>query len=95
MVEYPIHNMTTNIPTHTAKYIAERMRQDLEHAAEKAADYRTKAHTIRKQANEESFVPKAAIILKQAELNDAKADRWDAEFKVLENICITLTNAGV
>ena len=87
--------MTTNIPTHTAKYIAERMRQDLEHAAEKAADYRCKAHSIRKKANEESFVAKAAILLEHADLNDAKADRWDAEFKVLENICITLTNAGV
>jgi len=87
--------MTTNIPTHTAKYIAERMRQDLEHAAEKAADYRFKANSIRKQANEESFVPKAVILLEQADLSDAKADRWDAEFKVLENICITLTNAGV
>ena len=87
--------MTTNIPTHTAKYIAERMRQDLEHAAEKAADYRFKANSIRKQANEESFIPKAAILLEHADLNDAKADRWDAEFKVLENICITLTNAGV
>ena len=95
MVEYPIHNMTTNIPTHTAKYIAERMRQDLEHAAEKAADYRFKANSIRKQANEESFVAKAAILLEHADLNDAKADRWDAEFKVLEKICITLTNAGV
>jgi len=87
--------MTTNIPTHTAKYIAERMRQDLEHAAEKAADYRMEAHALRKQANEESFVPKAVILLEQADLSDAKADRWDAEFKVLENICITLTNAGV
>ena len=87
--------MTTNIPTHTAKYIAERMRQDLEHAAEKAADYRFKANSIRKQANEESFIPKAAILLEHADLNDAKADRWDAEFKVLEKICITLTNAGV
>ena len=87
--------MTTNIPTHTAKYIAERMRQDLEHAAEKAADYRFKANSIRKQANEESFVAKAAILLEHADLNDAKADRWDAQFKVLENICITLTNAGV
>jgi len=87
--------MTTIIPTHTAKYIAERMRQDLEHAAEKAADYRSEAHALRKRAAGIAIQEVRYGALEQADLLDAKADRWDAEFKVLENICITLTNAGV
>lgn len=87
--------MTTAIPTHTAKFIAERMRQDLEHAAEKAADYRSEAHALRKRAAEITIQSVRYGALEQADLLDTKADRWDAEFKVLENVCMTLTKAGV
>ena len=87
--------MTTAIPTHTAKFIAERMRLDLEHAAEKAADYRTKAHTVRGHGNDQPTPEGAAVFYFEADKLDAKADRWDAEFKVLENVCMALTKAGV
>ena len=87
--------MTTIIPTHTAKFIAERMRQDLEHAAEKASDYRMKAHAARKNGMMSKICEYAADCLATADRFDAKADRWDAEFKALETICRELTKAGV
>lgn len=87
--------MTTAIPTHTAKFIAERMRQDLEHAAEKAADYRTKAHTVRSHGNNQPTPEGAAVFYFEADKLDGKADRQDAEFSELERICTYLTRAGV
>lgn len=78
-----------------AEAIAERMRQDLEHAAEKSADYHIKASNLRVAGMKLESVEATAVYLAKAEESTRKGNRWDAEFKNLERICIALTRAGV
>lgn len=85
---------TTTIPTDIARILAERARQDLERAAEKAADYRNKANKLRWFGNNED-APLAAVYYAKANSMDLKAERFDAEFRQLESVCIALTKAGV
>lgn len=86
---------TTTIPTDIAKILAERAREDLEHAAEKHADCVTKAHGLRERGNKEQTPEAAAVYYSQAERMDRKAELFDAEFKELERICRVLFKAGV
>lgn len=86
---------TITIPTDIAKALAERAREDLEHAAEKHADYVTKAHELRQRGNKEESAEAAAVYYAEAERMDAKAERHETEFIDLERICIALTKAGV
>ena len=82
---------TTTIPTDIARILAERAREDLEHAAEQHADCVTKAHELRKAGDKEQTPEAAAVYYAQAERMDRKADIHDAEFKSLERVCIALT----
>lgn len=85
---------TVTLPADIAQLIGERMRADIEYAAEQAADYRTKAHGVRKSGNNQPNAECAAVFYAEADKLDRKADRWDAEFKTLERVCIALTRAG-
>ena len=85
----------TAIPTDIARLLAERAREDLEHAAEKHADCVTKAHELRKRGDKEDSAEVAAVYYIEADKMDAKAERITAEFKTLERICVALTKAGV
>ena len=87
-----IHTIT--LPADIAKAIAERMRQDLEHAAEKAADYRIKASNLNSAGMKQESDEASAVFFAEALTQDIKAERWDAQFKELEAICIALTRAG-
>ena len=87
---------TTTIPTDIATILAERAREDLEHAAEKHADCVTKAHISRKNAEAATNGSEyAAACLRDADKFEAEAAKWDAEFQSLERVCIYLTRAGV
>jgi hypothetical protein len=92
-----------SITLDTATAIANWMREDLDYAAEQAADKRTEAHMLRKQANallaenpeDIKDLPSASSLLNRANICDQRADMHDAHFKKLEAVCIELTRAGV
>lgn len=84
---------TVTIPADIAKALADRAREDLEHAAEKHADCVTKAHELRQRGNREESAEVAAVYYAEADRMDSRADRHDAEFKSLERICRALTAA--
>jgi hypothetical protein len=84
---------TVTIPTDIATILAERAREDLEHAAEKHADCVTKAHELRQRGNREESPEVAAVYYAEADHMDSRAERHDAEFKSLERICRALTAA--
>lgn len=87
---------TATIPADIAKELAEQVREDLEHTAEKSADYRTRAHCVRKQGMDAACNAEiAAVYFNEADKLDEKADRLDREFNRLERIAIALTKAGV
>ena len=95
MYAFPMKTIhTITIPSDIAKAIAERMRQDLEHAAEKAADYRIKASNLTTAGRKQKTPEARAVFFDEAEEQIMKAKRWDADFKELETICIALTRAG-
>ena len=73
------------------------MREDLDYAAEQAADKRTEAHMLRKQAEAFSAqgFPSAMALFNRANICDQRADMHDEHFKRLEAVCIELTRAGV
>jgi len=94
---------TVAISYNTATAIANWMREDLEHAAEQAADKRTEAHMLRKQAEsilgmnteDTKGLPSVSSLLNRANICDQRADMHDQHFKQLEAVCIELTRAGV
>jgi hypothetical protein len=85
---------TITLSLDIAEAIAERMREDIEHAAEKAADYRIKASNLTTEGRKQESPEAYAVFLARAEEQERKAKRWDADFKSLERICIALTDAG-
>ena len=85
---------TITIPADIAKLIAERMRADLDQAAEKVVDYRARAHSVREHGKDQPNAECAAVFFAEADKLDSKADRWDSEFNALERICVALTRAG-
>jgi hypothetical protein len=87
-------NETITLSLDIAKAIAERMREEIEHAAEKAADYRIMASNLTIAGLKQESAEACAVFLARAEENERKAKRWDADFKSLERICIALTDAG-
>ena len=90
---------TVSITLDTATAIANWMREDLDYAAEQAADKRTEAHMLRKQAqtllSESPDEISVKSLLNRANKCDQRADMHDQHFKQLEAVCIELTRAGV
>ena len=88
---------TVTITRQTACAIANWMREDLDYAAEQAADKRTEAHSLRKQAEAFSAqgFPSAMALFNRANICDQRADMHDQHFKQLEAVCIELTRTGV